>query len=872
MQAPAEHTVQAQGQAQGFGSPVVRILTPTDILVHYAGNAEGPPVTVTVEAGPEPLGDYPKIVGVTIGGAAAGDFVKKTDNCSGQIFQTDGRCTVTVAFRPTDLDDLEVRAWLVVSYQRTSNGTFPPGGGPVEQQIAEIIGRRLHMCESATPPQTDEDGDSLYDCWETHGIGRVETGRFVVDLDLKSLGARVDWKDLFVEVDYMTRAAAGTDPMHTHDPRVQPDGSAYPAGVLPPIARVVAAFAKAPVNNPTAAENPAAPDGRGTCSNSRDDDGDGLVDVNDPDCRGISLHVTLGSTNDPPGGRVMDEIPEATPILAWFPPNPNLPHVATFDDLKARFFGTDAYGPPGRRDARRLAARSQAFRYAIFGHSHSVANGNSSGDYGPRSNPPGTPSTAIPRDFLVSLSVGQTAPVAGGPGPRPWDAAIREAATLWNTLFPEEWADFTAATFMHELGHTLGLGHGGGDWVNFKPNYLSIMSYGRQMNLAGAPTHGVDRKNCAVRPDGSLVCRLGRELDYSTQALDDLNEVALKEGDGVCVPFVGGRFCPAWRVLFGGAGGRMAVGRTNLPIDWNEDGDFNDTVRLDASWADRREPASPDERLTGYADWANLRYGLRAAAGVRMTSISPAGTADSTAAPGESAESAGLTSDQYLDGVLGGPDFDADGVGNAQDNCPLVANTPQSDANADGIGDVCQAGSPVADVSVTASPPSAAIRVGSTWIYTLTVHNDGPWPAAAVRLTDSMSAGARVLAVSSPAACSLAPSMACDLGTIANGATMTLVVTAVALAAGTWTHTAGVGASVIDPDAADNEVERDLVILPAPPAPRLASVSLRPTGPTACSTLIATLVLTDPAPAGGARVAIASSNPVALVPSTVLIP
>jgi len=34
-----------------------------------------------------------------------------------------------------------------------------------------------------------------------------------------------------------------------------------------------------------------------------------------------------------------------------------------------------------------------------------------------------------------------------------------------------------AGTFMHELGHNLGLGHGGGDSVNFKPNYLSVMNY-----------------------------------------------------------------------------------------------------------------------------------------------------------------------------------------------------------------------------------------------------------------------------------------------------------------------------------------------------------------------------------------------------------
>lgn len=34
-----------------------------------------------------------------------------------------------------------------------------------------------------------------------------------------------------------------------------------------------------------------------------------------------------------------------------------------------------------------------------------------------------------------------------------------------------------AGTFMHELGHTLGLQHGGNESVNNKINYLSVMNY-----------------------------------------------------------------------------------------------------------------------------------------------------------------------------------------------------------------------------------------------------------------------------------------------------------------------------------------------------------------------------------------------------------
>ena len=39
-------------------------------------------------------------------------------------------------------------------------------------------------------------------------------------------------------------------------------------------------------------------------------------------------------------------------------------------------------------------------------------------------------------------------------------------------------------------------------------------------------------------------------------------------------------------------------------------------------------------------------------------------------------------------------DFDQDGVNNALDNCPFVANEDQADTDIDGIGDVCDTTAP----------------------------------------------------------------------------------------------------------------------------------------------------------------------------------
>ncbi|TMC32629.1 MAG: DUF3466 family protein [Chloroflexi bacterium] len=101
-----------------------------------------------------------------------------------------------------------------------------------------------------------------------------------------------------------------------------------------------------------------------------------------------------------------------------------------------------------------------------------------------------------------------------------------------------------AGTFMHELGHTLGLDHGGDEARNCKPNYPSVMNYLFQFPY----------------PHGDP----NRPLDYSHGARPSLNEAGLAESLGL-----------------GGVRGGIAVfGNHGIPwtepadgaIDWNEDG------------------------------------------------------------------------------------------------------------------------------------------------------------------------------------------------------------------------------------------------------------------------------------------------------------
>ena len=129
-----------------------------------------------------------------------------------------------------------------------------------------------------------------------------------------------------------------------------------------------------------------------------------------------------------------------------------------------------------------------------------------------------------------------------------------------------------AGTIQHELGHNLGLRHGGkGININRKPNYNSVMNYNYQF-------YGVDN-DCTPVPDGVL--------DYSRGVNPDLDENNLDETQGIC----GGS--PGW--------------------DWNEDGDSVDTgviADINRRW---RASSSGDGDdlfgvLTDYNDWDNLNY------------------------------------------------------------------------------------------------------------------------------------------------------------------------------------------------------------------------------------------------------------------------
>jgi hypothetical protein len=137
---------------------------------------------------------------------------------------------------------------------------------------------------------------------------------------------------------------------------------------------------------------------------------------------------------------------------------------------------------------------------------------------------------------------------------------------------------------MHELGHNLNLSHGGGDDVNCKPNYLSIMNYAFQFSNF---VHD-------------------RPLDYSRELNPSLNEGQLSEPDGVQ-----GVLTRGYRTAYGPPLVRTA--RVDVPIDWNRDGDADDidvavNINNFGIWGCSQNRL---EVLTGYHDWINIQYNFR---------------------------------------------------------------------------------------------------------------------------------------------------------------------------------------------------------------------------------------------------------------------
>lgn len=272
---------------------------------------------------------------------------------------------------------------------------------------------------------------------------------------------------------------------------------------------------------------------------------------------GINLHVDAGPTS----------IMNVTTSATWgaLSRAASVGHVAQLGTTSPDGAGninydwTDFDKLKGRAGGHLKSGRAPIFRYAVACHQI-----GSVGNSGVARNIPGS-------DFIVSLGT-------------------FSAVTDMNT----------AGTFMHELGHALGLDHGGRDGVNNKPNYMSVMNYLWQFS--------------GIRRNGAFV------LDYSSVALAALNEAALNETIGLG-PGSAGYGTAHWvPAAPPNPGAFVQVADASQPIDWNGDGlATNPSVPIDANNDTTQGALAPCN------DWQilRLRGGAVGAGGYEPPTISP---------------------------------------------------------------------------------------------------------------------------------------------------------------------------------------------------------------------------------------------------------
>ena len=230
-------------------------------------------------------------------------------------------------------------------------------------------------------------------------------------------------------------------------------------------------------------------------------------------------------------------------------------------------------------DLRRLSI----FHYLLFGRTQ-LANGAGTGSSG-LAELPGN-------DLIVTF---------GG-----WGLSSATATGL-NVLI-----NFQASTVMHELGHNLGLKHGGFESTNYKPNYWSVMNYMYQLNgLDATPASNTAylRWRKEKGDQTPTLCNLVNSpcgapaqfvMSYSDGSSKDLNEASLLEADNI---------------------GRGAA--TGAYADWNLTG-----IMSANAYAKDLNVDGTIGILKDYNDWANLQFPFRSFRTNSGASLTPTSSRD----------------------------------------------------------------------------------------------------------------------------------------------------------------------------------------------------------------------------------------------------
>ena len=234
--------------------------------------------------------------------------------------------------------------------------------------------------------------------------------------------------------------------------------------------------------------------------------------------------------------------------------------LADMQKIRNEFFGTQIERSDPNKD-NILDAKSRIFHYGILINKIEEAPQHSGFGFNPR---------AIPIDLLQvnQLPEGMNFIVSLG--------AVKDKKPIPQGL--------QEGTIMHELGHTLGLKHGGDDGIELKPNYFSVMNYLFQDDTI---ERDLDYSICnIVLDEGALnewkgiedICKISRQSVYFTTA-----SCIARQGDEL-------NFGELRHII------------TNMKINWNNKESYQLGIEHDVN-CDKKF-----KKLNAKNDWEKILY------------------------------------------------------------------------------------------------------------------------------------------------------------------------------------------------------------------------------------------------------------------------
>jgi hypothetical protein len=411
----------------------------------------------------------------------------------------------------------------------------------VVQVAAPVKRQAWHDPAESQEILADTDGDGLPDKWELNGVmvtpeaadGTKLPPHFI---DLPKMGAKHDKADIFVQLDWMKGYAK----------RVAPVGTSILEDDIEDLFKE-----RITEGNFSDKLSPAA---LKKVADAFRNESTSFASVNGT--KGINLHIDQGpesimnfETGEKWGTLSRaNELPMQSPFGAYVNNDPdNWYDWTAFDEIK-----NSKFTPTGR---------APIFHYAISTFELGKTGTNTSGISRGSGSTAGTFSAS---DFILALGPYET-------------LTLGPSETLVGNDLQQ------SLTFMHELGHNLGLRHGGQDDVNHKPNYISIMNYFFGNGLTNDGGTGI--------------------IDYSSQWNSPLDERSIDETSGIgSSNYFTWRRCAGWF-----SSDFYTVKDTDGPIDWNCNGKVTDTgVEYDVTLSNKSDGTK--EHLESYDDWKNIVF------------------------------------------------------------------------------------------------------------------------------------------------------------------------------------------------------------------------------------------------------------------------